>query len=304
MDKLNITTCPICGSTHIKEVLNCKDFYATGETFAICSCDICGFKFTQQAPVEAAIGRYYETPDYISHSDTKKGAMNLVYHWVRQYMLGKKARLIIRLSHRKCGRLLDIGAGTGYFANSMLQRGWKVDAIEKSPQAREFAQTHFSIQAKDETAWDTFSQQSFDVITLWHVMEHLEHLDETWDRLYNLLNAKGMLVVAVPNSASCDAARYGKYWAAYDVPRHLWHFNPQTMQKIANKHGFILAERYPMPFDAFYISILSEKHLKHSFPFIRGLWNGFKAYLATINAKERSSSMIYILRKKRDDKEK
>ena len=231
MNKLSINACPLCGGTHLKRVMTCTDYYASGEQFDVLSCEDCGFTFTQGVPVEAEIGRYYETPDYISHSDTKKGAMNAIYHQVRKYMLGKKARLVAKESHRKSGRLLDIGTGTGYFASTMEQRGWKVEAIEKNAQARMFAQEHFGLDVKAEEELQEFEAGSFDVITLWHVMEHLEHLDETWERLRELLSDRGVLIVAVPNCSSYDAVKYGKYWAAYDVPRHLWHFTPVTIQQ-------------------------------------------------------------------------
>lgn len=299
MNKLTINACPLCGGTHLKRVMACTDFYASGEQFDVLSCEDCRFTFTQGVPVEAEIGRYYETPDYISHSDTKKGAMNTLYHQVRKYMLGRKARLIVKESHRKSGRLLDIGTGTGYFAATMAQRGWKVEAIEKNEQARLFAKEHFGLEVKREAALQEFQAGSFDVITLWHVMEHLEHLDRTWERLYELLSDRGVLIVAVPNCSSYDAEKYGEYWAAYDVPRHLWHFTPVTIQQLASKHGFIMAARHPMPFDAFYVSILSEKHRKSSLPFMKGMCAGTMAWFSALGRKERSSSMIYVFRKKR-----
>lgn len=283
----------------MEHAMTCTDFYASGEQFQLCSCRECGFVFTQGAPVEAEIGRYYETPDYISHSDTKKGAMNAIYHRVRQYMLNSKARLVMRVS--RClsgGRLLDVGTGTGYFANAMDGRGWTVEAIEKNPQARAFAKEHFGLDVKPESALDGFAPGSFDVITLWHVMEHLEHLNEIWERLKELLTAKGVLVVAVPNCSSYDAQKYGSRWAAYDVPRHLWHFTPATIGRLAAKHGFVLAESHPMPFDAFYVSMLTEKQMGHSFSFLRGMWVGTAAWLSAQGNKERSSSMIYVFRKK------
>ena len=299
MNKLSINACPLCGGTHLKRVMTCTDFYASGEQFDVMSCEDCGFTFTQDVPVEAEIGRYYETPDYISHSDTKKGAMNAIYHQVRKYMLGKKARLVAKESHRKRGRLLDIGTGTGYFAATMEQRGWKVEAIEKNAQARVFAKEHFGLEVKGEEALQEFEPGSFDVITLWHVMEHLEHLDETWECLRELLSDRGVLIVAVPNCSSYDAGKYGEYWAAYDVPRHLWHFTPVTIQQLASKHGFIMAARHPMPFDAFYVSMLSEKHRGSSFPFVKGMCTGTVAWFSALGKKERSSSMIYVFRKKR-----
>ena len=299
MNKLSINACPLCGGTHLKRVMTCTDFYASGEQFDVVSCEDCGFTFTQGAPVEAEIGRYYETSDYISHSDTKKGAMNAVYHQVRKYMLGKKARLVAKESHRKRGRLLDIGTGTGYFAATMEQRGWKVETIEKNAQARVFAKEHFGLEVKGEEALQEFESGSFDVITLWHVMEHLEHLDETWECLRELLSDRGVLIVAVPNCSSYDAGKYGEYWAAYDGPRHLWHFTPVTIQQLASKHGFIMAARHPMPFDAFYVSMLSEKHRGSSFPFVKGMCTGTVAWFSALGKKERSSSMIYVFRKKR-----
>ena len=209
MEKLSINACPVCGCTHLKRVMTCTDFYASGEQFELYSCDGCSFTFTQGVPVEAEIGKYYETPDYISHTDTRKGAMNNIYHYVRSYMLGSKARLVAREAHRKTGRLLDIGTGTGYFSDTMVRRGWKVEAIEKSPQAREFAKAHFNLDVKPESALKEFAPDSFDVITLWHVMEHLEHLNEVWGRLRELLTEKGVLIVAVPN---CFFVRCQALW--------------------------------------------------------------------------------------------
>ena len=139
------------------------------------------------------------------------------------------------------------------------RRGWQVEAVEKNAQARAFAKEHFGLDVKPDTALQDFAPGSFDVITLWHVMEHLEHLNETWDTLNSLLTEKGVLIIAVPNCSSYDAKKYGAHWAAYDVPRHLWHFTPGTIQRLGAKHEFILAARHPMPFDAFYVSMLSEK---------------------------------------------
>ena len=298
MNKLTIKACPLCGGTHLERALTCVDHYATGEVFHLCRCSECGFLFTQDFPVEAEIGRYYATPDYISHSDTRKGVMNSVYHWVRAYMLGRKARLVMREAHRKTGHLLDIGTGTGYFPATMKRRGWTVEAVEKNEGARRFAAEHFGLDVRPEGDLQGMKAESFDVITLWHVMEHLEHLNETWELLHRLLTDKGVLVVAVPNCSSYDAQKYGAYWAAYDVPRHLWHFTPDTMQRFGARHGFILAEHYPMLFDAFYVSMLTERHLHHSCPFLRGLLTGTLAWFSSLVRKERSSSMIYVFRKK------
>ena len=282
----------------MEHTLTCVDHYASGEAFHLCRCSACGFLFTQDFPAEAEIGRYYETPDYISHSDTRKGLVNTLYHWVRTVMLGRKARLVMNEAHRRRGRLLDIGTGTGYFAHAMDERGWRVDAIEKNAQARAFAKEHFGLEVLPDGAWASLQEGAYDVSTLWHVMEHLEHLNDTWERLYRLLSPKGVLIVAVPNCSSFDAHKYGGQWAAYDVPRHLWHFTPGTMQQFGAKHGFILAERHPMPFDAFYVSMLTEKYMHHNLPFVRGLLTGTLAWFSALVRKDRSSSLIYVFRKK------
>lgn len=294
MNRLHIDTCPLCGKSHFEKVMTCTDHYATNEPFDICRCVACGFLFTQDAPDESEIGRYYESPDYISHTDTRRGLANRLYHYVRQYMLRRKARLIKRCCGLSRGRLLDIGTGTGYFPHFMQERGWRVSAIEKSPQARAFAHEHFGLEADAPEALDTYEAKSFDVVTLWHVMEHLQHLNETWERLYSILDDRGILVIAVPNPTSSDARHYKEMWAAYDVPRHLWHFTPAVMQQFGAKHGFILTERHPMPFDAFYVSMLSEKYRKSGVPFLKGMAEGAEAGLASLMKKERSSSMIYV----------
>jgi len=298
MNKLTINTCPLCGGTHLVKKMTCTDFYASGEQFDLLQCENCGFQFTQGFPVEKEIGKYYETPDYISHSDTKKGMMNELYHLVRSRMLQKKAQLINNITGKTSGKILDIGTGTGYFSHTMQQKGWQVEAIEKSEQARSFAKKNFNLDIKDDSGLNDFSSGSFDVITLWHVMEHLEHLNETWERLYELLKDDGCLVVAVPNCSSYDAQKYKEFWAAYDVPRHLWHFTPDSIKKFGEKHNFTLVNHLPMPFDAFYVSILSEKYKESKSSLVKGMFAGTLAWFSSLSNKEKSSSIIYVFRKK------
>lgn len=298
MKKLSIHACPVCGDTRLKQTMTCTDATATGETFELHACQACGFVLTQDAPVAQEIGRYYAVPNYISHTDTRKGAANTLYHYVRAYMLGRKARLVADEAHRKTGRLLDIGSGTGYFAHTMLRRGWSVEAIEKSTAARAYAWEKFGLELKPEDALQTMQPSSFNVVTLWHVLEHIEPLNETMEILHQLLTDKGVLIVALPNCSSYDAKHYGAHWAAYDVPRHLWHFTPTTIHHLAARHGFIMAARHPMPFDAFYISMLSEQQRGSRYSLLRGAAVGLLAWFSALGRKEQSSSMIYVFRKK------
>lgn len=224
--------------------------------------------------------------------------MNSVYHWVRNYMLGRKARLVVREAHRKEGRLLDLGTGTGYFADVMQRRGWQVEAVEKSAQARAFAKEHFNLDVKPHTALKDFAPGSFDVITLWHVMEHLEPLNETWETLHSLLTEKGVLIGSCAQLFLFRRKEIRGLLGCLRCAPPFVALHTGTIQQFGSKHGFIMAERHPMPFDAFYVSMLTEKHMRHSCTFLRGMVTGTLAWFSALVKKERSSSMIYVFRKK------
>lgn len=299
MNVITHTVCPLCKESDIRKRFTCKDHFATGEGFDICECPSCGFVFTQGIPDEKEIGRYYESQEYISHSNTKKGIFNKIYHVVRSIMLRRKTDLIEKLTLLKNGNILDYGAGTGYFAHAMAKKGWEVTAIEKSPQARELAKTRFGLEIFSEEHLSEIGDKEFDVVTLWHVMEHIQELDRFWDELYRIIDDTGIAVIALPNCKSYDAKIYKENWAAYDVPRHLWHFTPDTLMRWGEKHGFILERQITMPFDGFYISMLSERYRGSMLASMRGLWNGLKGWCATSTRREASSSIIYVFRKRR-----
>lgn len=298
IEYITITSCPLCGAQKFSPVHTCIDYTVSQESFELYSCNECSFTFTQNFPSEEFMDSYYESEDYIAHSNTKKGIVSLFYHWVRAITLRQKARLIKREYPQKTGVLLDFGAGTGHFAHKMHKKQWEVEAFEKSKKARTVARARLGIHLKEEKAIDLLAPNSIDVITLWHVMEHLQDINGFFEKFNELLIEQGLLIVAVPNPTSYDANYYKEKWAAYDVPRHLWHFSPTTMQRWGIKHGFVLAAHYPMPFDGFYVSILSEKNQKHFCSILRGFYVGLKGFLQSLAKKERSSSMIYVFRKK------
>ena len=291
--------CPLCQSSAIKKRFACVDEFATGEQFDIFECTACGLAFTQNVPDEKEIDRYYESPTYISHSNTSKGFVNRVYHIVRRIMLQKKARKVEKLTGLKSGKLLDYGAGTGHFARLMKTRGWSVTAIEKNGKARELALKEFGFEMRPVEALSAIKDRELDVVTMWHVMEHIQEPDKMWDELHRILDDRGIAIIAVPNSASYDALKYKEHWAAYDVPRHLWHFTPGTIAQWGEKHGFVLDGQYTMPFDGFYISMLSEQYKGSRLHTIRGFWNGFKGWLAQCRRRSASSSIIYVFGKRR-----
>jgi 2-polyprenyl-3-methyl-5-hydroxy-6-metoxy-1,4-benzoquinol methylase len=274
----------------------CTDFFITGEQYPLLKCAACGFRMTGLVPEAAAIGRYYRSEEYVSHSNTREGFTNRVYHLVRTIMLERKFKLVAKSSGQPTGSLLDIGAGTGYFLQSMLKKGWKITGTEKSESARKFSAEKWGIGLLPEEGLWSLPESSFDVITLWHVMEHLYDLEKYWEKLSGLIKPAGCLVIALPNPSSADAGHYSEHWAAWDVPRHLWHFSPQNIQQIAEKYGFIIQSTYRMPFDAFYVSILSEKYRKSALPVLLGLGMGTLSWGYSLFDKKKSSSLVYVFR--------
>lgn len=297
MERIHIEQCPVCGKTEKSLALACTDYYATNEKFDIYRCDSCQFLFTQDFPADAEIGRYYDTKEYISHSNTDKGLVNKIYHMVRQRMMHKKAELVKAHTRSSSTWMLDIGCGIGYFLGEMSKHGFSVRGIEKNKDARNFAHKNFGVTCYEPSKMAEFDELSFGVITLWHSLEHLENLNETLKRIHKLLVENGTVFVAVPNANSADAKHYQEMWAAYDVPRHLWHFTPDSMKQLVNKHGFGIEAMYPMPFDAFYVSMLSEKYKKNPLNFLTGALVGLKCYFQAWNKPEKSSSVIYVLKK-------
>ncbi|MGI6073613.1 MAG: class I SAM-dependent methyltransferase [Fermentimonas sp.] len=303
MSNITLVKCPVCDSTQVKKVLDVTDYFATQETFPLFDCDNCGFLFTNQFPSEEEIQPYYDSPQYISHSDTKKGLTNQLYHLIRKRMLTKKVNLISKYSapnkQNTSARLLDIGCGTGYFLDKARTKGYEVSGIEKDGHSRDFAKDKFKLNINDEDALWNIETNSFDIVTLWHVLEHMQNLNKVVSKLNQILKPDGTLVLALPNHNSYDAQVYKKHWAAYDVPRHLWHFTPDTVEKLLKKHSFKIIAKRPMPVDTFYISLLSEKYKgSNSFKqYIKALSVGSVGYLRSLNNIAYSSSIIYIAKK-------
>jgi SAM-dependent methyltransferase len=253
---------------------------------------------TQDFPGEEEIGRYYEAPEYISHSDTHKGFINTLYHTARKIALRSKAAIVNRYTNQREGTLLDIGSGTGYFLNKMKSLHYTVLGIEKSDAARQYARQKFGLDCRDSGFLYEIAPKTQDVVTLWHVLEHLESLNRAMEQLNRILKDDGVAIIALPNKNSFDAAHYKAAWAAYDVPRHLYHFSPPDFTLLAGKHGFDVIKTKPMFLDIFYISMLSEKNRGNRPAGISGVVKGTFFFLRTLVQKEKCSSLIYVLKKK------
>lgn len=287
--------CPACGSSSWKRSGQSKDYSITGEWFELKECTDCHLLATHPQPSEQQLGRYYSSTNYISHSDTKAGLINKLYHSARSFMMKKKFDWVVNVSSRSTGQLLDVGAGTGHFAKYMQDHGWNVTALEPDSTARKVASEKLGLNVLPIEAMTTLQHESFDVITLWHVLEHVQDINGYLTHFKSLLKPNGVLIIAVPNHTSRDAKQYKGHWAALDVPRHLWHFSPSAILKLLNRNNFSLIKKMPMPLDAFYVSMLSEKYKGNNFlgPACAVL-SGFKTFLKGKRNVDNSSSIIYV----------
>jgi len=298
MEELN--KCPVCSGTKFKPFLSCIDYTVSRETFHIVQCEACSFRFTNPRPDEKEIGKYYESEEYISHSGTSRGIVNKIYSIVRNHTIKQKVKLINRLTISSSSaphRLLDIGCGTGEFLNACKQNGWNVTGIEPSNVARKHAKDNYGIEPLTPEKLFELGEKKFNVITMWHVLEHIHQLHETIEQIKKLLVDGGVLIIAVPNCNSFDAEKYGAQWAAWDLPRHIYHFTKNDIEKLFARFGFGLKEVLPMKFDSYYVSLLSEKYKTGSSNLIAGFFSGLKSNLSAGEKSRGYSSQIYILKK-------
>ena len=289
--------CPCCGSTNIVQQLKAKDYTVSNKLFDIWHCNDCTLRFTQDVPDASSIGPYYQSTSYVSHSDTQEGLINKLYHRVRKTTLQNKKELIIDATKIPGGTLLDVGAGTGAFANTMQEAGWKVTGLEPDATARQVAINKFGLQMDDPERLFSLPAESLDVITMWHVLEHVHNLHGYLEQYHSILKSTGKLVIAVPNYTSTDASHYGELWAAYDVPRHLYHFSPASMERLAKLKGFKIEAYKPMWYDSFYVSMLSEQYKNGKGNLIKAFWNGLLSNLKASGNNKLCSSVIYVLAK-------
>lgn len=289
------TLCPVCKSQLLKEVLTAKDFTVSNESFVITECTDCSLRFTQGIPCETAIQRYYQSSAYISHSNTKKGLVNRIYHWARFFTMMSKEALVRKATKKSVGMLLDVGSGTGTFVHTMVKAGWSVSGLEPDADARAIGVKKYNCDIYPSEELFRLPEGTYDAITMWHVLEHVHQLDEYIEQLKKLLAPKGKLIIAVPNYTSKDATIYKEYWASYDVPRHLYHFSPASMRKLMELHGLKVISTKPMWLDSFYICMLSEKYKSGSI--LKAFWKGLSSNFNAWFNKEQCSSLIYIIDK-------
>lgn len=290
-----LSNCPICNSTQYSPFILCKDNTVSRETFTIVQCNSCGFKFTNPRPQAIELGKYYKSDEYVSHSNTKKGFINSTYQSVRKYTLLKKLQLISK--YFKTGKILDIGCGTGEFLNTCKNAKWQTLGIEPDDDARKMGVENYGLDIRKEEDLSSLLDSSFDIISMWHVLEHVPNLNERVSELKRLIKPNGIIIIAVPNADSHDAKLYKENWAAYDVPRHLYHFSPKDIETLFRNHGLKLFRILPMIFDSFYVSMLSEKIKTGNINIVRSTWNGLISNLSALKSGKTYSSQIYLIKK-------
>ncbi len=292
---IKINKCIVCDSLDIEMLFELKDYFYTQEDFNIYRCKSCGFQLTNPQPIAAKIGEYYKTDTYVSHSDTKKSVFFKLFHLVKYFNLKFKYKLISKYS--KKGTILDYGCGSGDFLRHFKNRGWVVDGVEPDSKAKLMTSNKLNQTIHNADALNNFSNKCFDVVTMWHVLEHIINIDTVLKQICQKIRDDGTLVIAVPNCDSYDAKYYGRYWAAYDVPRHLYHFNQSTLSQLLQKYELKIVAKHPMVFDSFYVSMLSEKYKKCTPAFLKGFFVGFLSNIKAIVRGRNFSSMIYIVKK-------
>jgi 2-polyprenyl-3-methyl-5-hydroxy-6-metoxy-1,4-benzoquinol methylase len=295
-----IESCPVCESKKFRPFISCIDFTVSRETFHIVQCESCSFTLTNPQPPQTDIGRYYQSDEYISHTNKASSLIDRIYLYARNYTLKWKLGLIDHATEsdpaKTQKRLLDFGCGTGAFIQYCRQNDWTVSGVEPSSQARQLA------QRDNPNVFESLNQcteNTYDIITLWHVLEHVPNLDITLQQLKEKLSVNGTMFIAVPNYKSWDGNHYNSYWAGYDVPRHLWHFSQSTMTLLLQKNNLNLVATIPMKLDAFYICLLSEKYktgkmsiASMAVAFMKGLKSNW-----TAKKNNEYSSLIYVIRK-------
>lgn len=287
--------CPWCGSDKAQIDLWLRDEFLTKEDFHICECLNCGLLYTMPRPDKDKIGAYYKSEEYYSHQENNKGFIPKIYESVKSINLKHKYKLAAKGLQN--GKLLDIGCGVGDFLHTAELHGWDCMGVEPSEDAKAIARKRMNAKLISSEDLESIPDAYFDVITMWHVLEHVDDLKWQVHQLQRLIKPHGRVVIAVPNYKSYDGQYYKELWSAYDVPRHLNHFNKVVLTKIFKTSGLELISMDKLRWDAYYISYMSEQYKNHSMPLVRGFYRGFVSNCRAMRSGE-WSSLVYVFERK------
>ncbi len=286
-----VKNCPICANSQFEIWLKTKDYFLTKENFDLFKCSQCGLVITHPFPYKKDAEKYYQSDEYFSHPEKKKNIIAALYDWVKQRNIKYKYRQAT--SGLNPGRILDIGCGAGDFLTYAQSKGWEVCGIEPNEKAKTHSEKRLNAKIFKPEEIVNFNNNTFDVVTLWHVLEHIEDLNEQIGQLKRILKPQGRVIIALPNLNSADAHHYREFWAAYDVPRHLYHFSFKNIRELMQKHQFRFLKREPLKWDAYYIALLSERYKNGK---QRPLFAALRGLISNLQAKKTReySSNIYI----------
>jgi 2-polyprenyl-3-methyl-5-hydroxy-6-metoxy-1,4-benzoquinol methylase len=288
-----LSICPVCERTSFSLFMELEDHFLSREVFCVVVCGSCGFRFTNPRPQGNEIAAYYQSDEYISHDAGKTDFLSRIYKLARMVSIRGKYRLVKK--YNKGNNILDIGCGTGEFLKFCQDNGLEATGIEPGEKARDYAKTKNSISTYENIELLGDVKGSFSCITMWHVLEHIHDLNGLMIQVKRLLTPGGMFIAAVPNSNSWDASFYKQFWAAYDVPRHLYHFTGDSITRLAEKHGFEIRQTYPQKLDAYYVSMLSEKYKFGKTRFITSIIHGLWSNLQGSRPERGHSSLIFVM---------
>lgn len=290
IENIVLSKCPWCDSPDIRQGSKIHDYFLTGEEFSLFSCKSCGLVFTNPRPKLENLDLYYQSDKYYSHTSSQGGIIPFIYRKVKEINLKTKFKQVTAGS--VINKVLDIGCGTGDFLNVCKKSGMEIHGIEPDSKARNLAKEILKVEILHPDQSEKIPDESFDLITMWHVLEHVPDLKKQISELSRIIKKGGKVVIALPVYESYDAEVYKEKWAAWDVPRHLYHFNKAVINKMMLANDFKPGNVYPMKWDSFYVSMLSEQYLKSGFGIVKAFFVGF---LSNIKARNNGnySSLVY-----------
>ncbi|OEK02713.1 hypothetical protein BFP97_14790 [Roseivirga sp. 4D4] len=294
MSNETITSCPVCGNNQLEFHQEVPDYFGDQESFKLSLCKKCDTLSTNPRPDQTKITKYYKSNSYVSHGDKKGGLFTLLYQRIQLINFKYKLSLLNKYTLNK--KHLDFGCGTGSFLNLLSKKGWQVNGVEPDIKARTIAIEQYNIASTFQSLEALPINETFSSISLFHVLEHVHSLEATLNQLISRLDNNGVIILALPNYKSYDAQCYQKFWAGYDVPRHLYHFSQKSIHQLAKNFGLNIVATHPMKFDSYYVSLLSEEYQSGKKNYLKAFLNGF---ISNKKAKKSNeySSLIYVLSK-------